>query len=40
LIDVAASGVMRWLERGPLDAIQFVNGWRPPAPREDPARTP
>jgi PTH1 family peptidyl-tRNA hydrolase len=40
LIDVAASGVMRWLERGPLDAIQFVNGWRPTAPREDTARTP
>jgi PTH1 family peptidyl-tRNA hydrolase len=40
LIDVAASGVMRWLAAGPLDAIQFVNGWRPPAQREDPARTP
>jgi PTH1 family peptidyl-tRNA hydrolase len=28
LIDVAALGVLRWLERGPTDAIQFVNAWR------------
>jgi PTH1 family peptidyl-tRNA hydrolase len=32
LIDVAAEGVVRWLERGPADAIAFVNGWRPAAP--------
>ena len=31
LIDVAAEGVMRWLDRGPVDAIQYVNAWRPPA---------
>ena len=32
LIDVAADGVLRWLEkRDPLDAIQYVNGWRLPA---------
>jgi PTH1 family peptidyl-tRNA hydrolase len=30
LIGVAADGVLRWLERGPLDAIQYVNGWRLP----------
>jgi PTH1 family peptidyl-tRNA hydrolase len=36
LIDVAAEGVQRWLERGAIDAIQYVNAWRPvtsePAP--------
>jgi PTH1 family peptidyl-tRNA hydrolase len=32
LIGVAVEGVERWLERGPVDAIQFVNGWRPPEP--------
>jgi len=32
LIDVAADGVLRWLERGPTDAIQFVNAWRAPEP--------
>ena len=32
LIDVAANGVVRWLERGPVDAIQYVNAWRPVAP--------
>jgi hypothetical protein len=21
--------VLRWLERGPVDAIQYVNAWRP-----------
>jgi PTH1 family peptidyl-tRNA hydrolase len=31
LIEVAADGVLRWLERDPLDAIQYVNGWRLPA---------
>ena len=25
LIDIAAEGVQRWLERGPIDAIQYVN---------------
>ena len=37
LIDVAAQGVLRWLERGPTDAIQYVNAWRP-APPPDAAR--
>ena len=32
LVDVAAEGVLRWLDRGPTDAIQFVNAWRPPGP--------
>jgi PTH1 family peptidyl-tRNA hydrolase len=32
LIDVAATGVLRWLEHGSTDAIQYVNAWRPPAP--------
>jgi peptidyl-tRNA hydrolase, PTH1 family len=32
LIDVAATGVLRWLERGATDAIQYVNAWRPPSP--------
>jgi PTH1 family peptidyl-tRNA hydrolase len=32
LIAVAVEGVERWLTRGPVDAIQFVNGWRPPEP--------
>lgn len=35
IVDVAAEGVLRWLDRGPVDAIQFVNGWRPA--REDTA---
>jgi PTH1 family peptidyl-tRNA hydrolase len=34
LIDVAADGIARWLERGSIDAIQFVNAWRP-APRPE-----
>jgi PTH1 family peptidyl-tRNA hydrolase len=34
LIDVAAQGVLRWLDRGPIDAIQFVNAWRPSAQSE------
>jgi PTH1 family peptidyl-tRNA hydrolase len=40
LIDVAAEGVRRWLERGPIDAIQYVNGWRPitSEPTPPPAR--
>ena len=32
LIDVAATGVERWLDRGPVDAIQYVNAWRMPEP--------
>ena len=32
LIDVAAAGVERWLDRGPVDAIQYVNAWRMPEP--------
>jgi PTH1 family peptidyl-tRNA hydrolase len=31
LIDVAVEGVLRWLDRGPIDAIQYVNAWRPSA---------
>ncbi len=27
LLDVAADGILRWLERGRGDAIQYVNGW-------------
>ncbi len=30
LIEVAADGVLRWLERGAVDAIQYVNAWRVP----------
>ncbi len=30
LIEVAAEGVQRWLERGAIDAIQYVNAWRAP----------
>jgi PTH1 family peptidyl-tRNA hydrolase len=33
LISIAADGVERWLERGPTDAVQYVNGWR----RDEPA---
>jgi peptidyl-tRNA hydrolase, PTH1 family len=40
LIDTAASGVVRWLERGPTDAIQFVNAWRPSAPERSEDETP
>jgi PTH1 family peptidyl-tRNA hydrolase len=32
LIGVAADGIERWLAHGATDAIQFVNGWRPPEP--------
>lgn len=32
LIDVAATGVERWLDAGPVDAIQYVNAWRMPEP--------
>jgi len=28
LLDVAAEGILRWLERGRSDAVQYVNGWR------------
>jgi PTH1 family peptidyl-tRNA hydrolase len=45
IVEVAAEGVLRWLERGPVDAIQYVNAWRPPEAgasvqetREDPRR--
>jgi PTH1 family peptidyl-tRNA hydrolase len=30
LIDVAADGIVRWLDQGSTAAIQFVNAWRPP----------
>jgi PTH1 family peptidyl-tRNA hydrolase len=26
---VATDGVLRWLERGPTDAMNYVNAWRP-----------
>jgi PTH1 family peptidyl-tRNA hydrolase len=29
IIDVAADGIQRWLERGPVDAMNLVNAWRP-----------
>jgi PTH1 family peptidyl-tRNA hydrolase len=37
IVDVAAGGVIRFLERGPVDAINYVNAWRAPAAsaRED-----
>jgi PTH1 family peptidyl-tRNA hydrolase len=28
IVDVAADGVMRWLDQGPADAMNFVNAWR------------
>ena len=28
IVDVAADGVQRWLDRGVIDAIQYVNAWR------------
>jgi PTH1 family peptidyl-tRNA hydrolase len=28
VIDVAADGVVRWLERGPVEAMNVVNAWR------------
>ncbi len=37
IVEVAADGVERWLERGATDATQFVNGWRLLA-HEDPDR--
>jgi peptidyl-tRNA hydrolase, PTH1 family len=40
IIDVAAEGVLRWLERAPADAIQFVNAWRPPALQRSEDETP
>lgn len=35
VIDVAAEGVVRWLERGPVDAMNLVNAWRPEASRNE-----
>jgi PTH1 family peptidyl-tRNA hydrolase len=29
ILDVAAKGVLLWLERGAIDAINYVNAWRP-----------
>ncbi len=29
LVGVAAEGVLRWLDRGATEAIQYVNGWKP-----------
>ncbi len=39
IVDVAAEGVLRWLERGPIEAIAYVNAWKS-ASTEDAARTP
>ena len=42
IIDIAADGVERWLDRGATEAIQFVNASRPVAERtvtEDPHST-
>ncbi len=30
ILDVAADGVVGWLERGPIDAMNYVNAWREP----------
>ncbi len=35
LIGIAADGVERWLARGAIEAIQYVNAWRPPEPPDD-----
>jgi PTH1 family peptidyl-tRNA hydrolase len=32
IVDVAADGVVRFLESGPVDAINYVNAWRSPVP--------
>ena len=32
IVAVAADGVVRFLERGPVDAINYVNAWRSVAP--------
>jgi len=29
ILAVATDGVLRWLERGPTDAMNYVNAWRP-----------
>jgi PTH1 family peptidyl-tRNA hydrolase len=29
ILEVATNGVLRWLERGTTDAMNYVNGWRP-----------
>ncbi len=33
IIPAASDGVERWLSRGPIDAINFTNGWRREAER-------
>jgi PTH1 family peptidyl-tRNA hydrolase len=30
IVDAAAAGALCWLERGPIDAMNLVNGWRLP----------
>ena len=35
LISVAADGVERWLARGPVEAMNFVNAWREAASTQD-----
>ena len=32
IVEVAADGIVRFLERGPVDAINYVNAWRSPVP--------
>ena len=29
ILEAATEGALRWLERGPVDAINYVNAWRP-----------
>jgi PTH1 family peptidyl-tRNA hydrolase len=30
VVGIAADGVLLWLERGAVDAMNFINAWRPP----------
>jgi PTH1 family peptidyl-tRNA hydrolase len=36
IVDVAAQGVLRWLDRGPVDAMNLVNAWREETSRNEP----
>ena len=36
IVVVAADGVLRWLERGPVEAMNLVNAWQPEARRNAP----
>jgi len=31
IVDACLGGIERWLERGPIEAINFVNSWKPAA---------